>query len=105
MKYAIIEDGGKQFKTVEGGTIEVDRFEAEIGDPVGLARVLMVVDGETITIGTPIISGAKVEATVVDQIKGPKVISFKYSPKKRYRQKKGHRQQYTRIRIDSIISE
>jgi large subunit ribosomal protein L21 len=105
MKYAIIEDGGKQFKAVEGGTIEVDRYDAEIGDPIGLERVLMVVDGGTVSVGTPVVSGAKVEATVVAQIKGPKVISFKYLPKKRFRLKKGHRQQYTRIRIDSIITE
>jgi len=105
MKYAIVEDGGKQFKAVEGATIEVDRYDAEVGDPIGLERVLMVVDGENVTIGKPIITGAKVEATVVAQIKGPKVVSFKYTPKKRFRQKKGHRQQYTRVRIDSIIME
>ena len=105
MKYAIVEDGGKQFKAVEGGTIEVDHYEAEVGDPLGLERVLMVVDDENVTIGKPIISGAKVEATVIAQIKGPKVVSFKYTPKKRFRQKKGHRQQYTRVRIDSIIME
>jgi large subunit ribosomal protein L21 len=105
MKYAIVEDGGKQFKAVEGETIEVDRYEVEVGDPIGLERVLMVVDGENITVGTPLVSGAKVEATVVAQFKGPKVISFKYTPKKRFRQKKGHRQQYTRVRIDSIMTE
>jgi large subunit ribosomal protein L21 len=105
MKYAIVEDGGKQFKAVEGGMIEIDRFDAEEGDPVGLERVLMVVDGEVVSVGKPLVSGAKVEATVIAQIKGPKVITFKYLPKKRMRQKKGHRQQYTRIRIDSIITE
>ena len=105
MKYAIVEDGGKQYKAVEGGMIEVDRFEGEVGDPVGLERVLMVVDGENVTVGKPVISGAKIEATVVAQIKGPKVIVFKYLPKKRFRQKKGHRQQYTRIRVDSIVTE
>ena len=105
MKYAIVEDGGKQFKAVEGATIEVDHYEAELGDPIGLERVLMVVDGENVTVGKPIIPGAKVEATVVAQIKGPKVVSFKYTPKKRFRQKKGHRQQYTRVRIDSILTE
>lgn len=105
MKYAIIEDGGKQFKAVEGGTIEVDRYQAEVGDPIGLERVLMVVDDENVFVGKPTLTGAKVEATVVAHIKGPKVISFKYTPKKRFRQKKGHRQQYTRVRIDSITME
>ncbi len=105
MKYAIVEDGGKQFKAVEGGMIEVDRYDAEVGEPIGLERVLMVVDGENVTIGTPVVSGAKVEATVIAHIKGPKVITFKYTPKKRFRQKKGHRQQYTQVRIDSIVVE
>lgn len=105
MKYAIVEDGGKQFKAVEGGTIEVDHYQGEVGDPIGLEQVLMIVDGDAVTVGKPLISGAKIEATVLAQIKGPKVISFKYLPKKRFRQKKGHRQQYTRIRVDSIVSE
>ena len=105
MKYAIVEDGGKQYKAVEGGTIEVDHYEVEVGDPIGLERVLMLVDDENVLVGTPTVAGVKVEATVVAQIKGPKVVSFKYTPKKRIRQKKGHRQQYTRVRIDSIVME
>jgi large subunit ribosomal protein L21 len=105
MKYAIVEDGGKQFRAVEGGFIEVDRFEAAVGDQLDLNQVLLVADGDTIKVGTPVVSGAKVEATVVGQIKGPKVVSFKYTPKKRTRVKKGHRQQYTRLQIDSIVME
>jgi large subunit ribosomal protein L21 len=65
----------------------------------------MIVDGENCTIGTPTIPGAKVQATVVSHIKGPKVVIFKYTPKKRYRVKKGHRQQYTRLQIHSIVTE
>jgi large subunit ribosomal protein L21 len=105
MKYAIVEDGGKQFRTVEGGYIEVDRFDAEIGDQLDLDRVLLVADGEDVKVGTPVVAGAKVETTVVAQVKGPKVTVFKYTPKKRYRVKKGHRQQYTRLQIDSIVME
>jgi large subunit ribosomal protein L21 len=105
MKYAIIEDGSKQYKATEGGTIEVDHYDSEAGEQIDLPRVLMIVDGENCTIGTPTISGAKVQATVVSQIKGPKVVIFKYTPKKRYRVKKGHRQQYTRLQIDSIVTE
>lgn len=105
MKYAIVEDGGKQYKAVEGGVIDVDRFDVEIGEQVDLERVLLVADGETIAIGTPLVAGAKVQATVLDQVKGPKVVVFKYKPKKRYRVKKGHRQQYTRLQIDSIALE
>lgn len=102
MKYAIVEDGGKQFKAVEGEFIEVDRYDAEIGDQLDLERVLLVVEGDDVKVGKPVVAGAKVEATVVAQVKGPKVVSFKYTPKKRYRVKKGHRQQYTRLQIDSI---
>jgi len=102
MKYAIVEDGGKQYKAVEGGTIEVDRFPAEVGDTLDLERVLLVHDGENVSVGTPLVEGAKVQATVVGQVKGPKIIVFKYKPKKRYRVKTGHRQKYTRLQIDAI---
>lgn len=105
MKYAIVEDGGKQYKAVEGGTIEVDLYPSEIGEQIDLERVLLVADGEDFTIGTPLIAGAKVQATVVDQIKGPKIVVFKYKPKQRYRVKTGHRQKYTRLKIDAILTE
>jgi len=105
MKYAIVEDGGKQFRAVEGATIDVDRFQSEVGDEIDLDHVLFVADGDDVAVGTPYVSGVKVQATVVSQIKGPKVVVFKYKPKKRYRVKSGHRQQYTRLRIDSISKE
>lgn len=102
MKYAIVEDGGKQYKAVEGGTIEVDRFPAEVGEQVDLERVLLFVDGEQVSVGTPVVEGVKIQATVVAQIKGPKLIVFRYKPKKRIRVKTGHRQKYTRLQIDTI---
>jgi large subunit ribosomal protein L21 len=102
MKYAIIEDGGKQYKAVEGETIEVDRFQAEIGEGVDLDRVLLISNGETTSIGTPYLEGVKVSATVEEQVKGPKIVVFKYKPRERYRVKTGHRQRYTRLRIGSI---
>jgi large subunit ribosomal protein L21 len=102
MKYAIVEDGGKQYKAIEGSTIEVDRFAAEVGEQVDLENVLMVVDGDQIEIGTPTLDNYKVQATVVAQIKGPKIIVFKYKPRNRYRVKSGHRQKYTRLQIDTI---
>jgi large subunit ribosomal protein L21 len=105
MKYAIIEDGGKQFKAVEGATIDLDHFQSEIGEEIDLERVLLVSDGNEVKVGTPLVEGVKVQATVLSQIKGPKVVVFKYRPKKRYRVKKGHRQQYTRLKINSITSE
>jgi large subunit ribosomal protein L21 len=102
MKYAIVEDGGKQYKAVEGATIDVDRFQAEIGEQIDLEHVLLVVNGEDIQVGTPMVAGAKVLATVVEQVKGPKLTVFKYKPKKRIRVKTGHRQKYTRLMIDTI---
>jgi large subunit ribosomal protein L21 len=105
MKYAIVEDGGKQYRAVEGITIDVDRFPAEEGEQIDLERVLLVADDDEVVIGTPFVAGAKVQATVVSQVKGPKVVVFKYKPKQRYRSKKGHRQQYTRIMIDTITVE
>lgn len=105
MKYAIVEDGGKQYKAVEGGTIEVDHYPSELGEQIDLDHVLLIADGDDITIGTPFVPGAKIAATVVSQFKGPKVVVFKYKPKVRYRVKSGHRQQYTRLRIDSIEVE
>ena len=102
MKYAIFEDGGNQYKAVEGNTIEVDRFDAEVGEQVDLERVLLVVDGEEVSVGKPVVEGVKVQATVVAQVKGPKLIVFRYKPKKRIRVKTGHRQKYTRLQIDTI---
>ena len=105
MKYAIVQDGGKQYKAVEGSTIEVDYFPSENGEQVDLEQVLLVVDGSDVSVGTPVVAGAKVQATVVAQVKGPKVIVFRYKPKKRIRTKTGHRQKYTRLQIDAITVE
>ena len=102
MKYAIVESGGKQYRAVEGETIEVDRLPVNAGEKVGLERVLMLVDGEDVSVGTPTVSGIQVNTTVVDHFRGPKIIVFKYSPKKRIRVKSGHRQQYTRLMVDVI---
>jgi large subunit ribosomal protein L21 len=105
MKYAIVESGGKQYKAVEGATIDVDLLEVESGATVNLDNVLLLVEDETVTVGTPSIQGAAVSTTVVDHVKGPKLVIFKYSPKKRIRVKTGHRQQYTRLKIESIKAE
>ncbi len=102
MKYAIVESGGKQYKAVEGEPIEVDRLPVETGETVNLSRVLMLVDGDTFLIGMPTVSDVQISATVMENFKGPKVVVFKYSPKKRIRVKSGHRQQYTRLMVDAI---
>ncbi|HEX7619829.1 MAG TPA: 50S ribosomal protein L21 [Anaerolineales bacterium] len=102
MKYAIVESGGKQFRAVEGGTIEVDRLPVESGAKIKLEQVLLLADGETITVGSPLIKNLLVWTTVVEHFKGPKVNIFNYSPKKRIRVKIGHRQNYTRLFVEQI---
>ena len=102
MKYAIVESGGKQYKAVEGGTIEVDRLQLEAGKSLKLEGVLLLVDGDAVTVGTPTVEGVAVKAKVVEHFKGEKTINFHYKPKKRIRQKTGHRQQYTRLAIEKI---
>jgi large subunit ribosomal protein L21 len=105
MKYAIVESGGKQYRAVEGSVIEVDRLEAEVGQSVELGSVLLLVDGDQISVGAPAVGGVRVKSTVVEHIKGPKIVIFRYRPKKRIRVKTGHRQQYTRLQINSIEVE
>ena len=105
MKYAIIESGGKQYTAVEGDTIEVDLLNVEDGQQVTIEDVLLLVDGDNISVGTPVIKGAQVKATVLGVEKGPKLVVFKYRPKKRIRVKTGHRQQYTQLKVDSIVME
>ena len=101
MRYAIVESGGKQYKAVEGQTIEVDRLADKEGDHLDLMTLLMA-DGDDVMVGTPTVSGIQVNATVVDQFRGEKIFRFKYSPKKRIRVRGGHRQQYTRLMVDFI---
>ena len=101
--YAIIETGGKQYRVSPGQVIDVEHLSVASGLPVELEKVLLVADGEKVTVGTPTIEGAKVLATSQGEGKGKKVIVFKYKPKVRYRKKTGHRQLYTKLAIDSII--
>ncbi len=105
MKYAIVESGGKQYRAVEGSIIEVDRMDAEVGQKIELGTVLLLVDGEQISVGAPAVVGVRVTTTVVEHLKGPKIVIFRYRPKKRIRVKTGHRQQYTRLQINSIEVE
>ncbi|MEA3325869.1 MAG: 50S ribosomal protein L21 [Chloroflexota bacterium] len=105
MQFVIVEQGGKQYRASEGDTIEVDRLPNEVGEAVTLENVLLSVDAEDVKIGTPFIKGAKVQAKVLDHFKGRKILVLKYRPKQRYRVKSGHRQQYTRLLIESIELE
>jgi large subunit ribosomal protein L21 len=102
MRFAIVESGGKQYRALEGSTIDVDRLAHDVGKKFDFERVLFMGDDDTFMIGTPAISGILVSATVVEHLRGPKVISFKYRPKKRIRVKGGHRHHYTRLMIDFI---
>jgi large subunit ribosomal protein L21 len=102
MRFAIVESGGKQYRAVEGATIDVDRLAHEAGKTFDFERVLLMVDGDVVMVGLPAIEEIKVSATVLEHIKGPKVVTFKYRPKKRIRVKSGHRHQYTRLMIDFI---
>lgn len=105
MKYAIVESGGKQYKAVPGETIRVDRLPNEKAEQVVLDQVLFLADDEENHIGKPTVKGAKVLTTVEDQIKGKKILVFKYKPKVRYRVRQGHRQRYTLLHIDDITLE
>jgi large subunit ribosomal protein L21 len=102
MKYAIINTGGKQYVAREGETIEVDRLPLQVGEEVQWKEVLLLVDNGDITVGDPFVTGANVKGQVVDQIKGRKILVFKYIPKERYRRRRGHRQRYTRVEINKI---
>ncbi len=102
MKYAIVETGGKQYKAVEGETIAVDRLPVDPGESLNLERVLLLADGDSFSVGTPLVSGFEVQASVVEHFRGEKVLAFRYSPKKRIRVHRGHRQDYTRLLIEHI---
>jgi large subunit ribosomal protein L21 len=101
--YAIVETGGKQYQVQTGQIIDVERLPAGVGDEVELDQVLLVADEGELKVGQPTVEGAKVRATVLRQDKARKVLVFKFKPKERYRRKAGHRQPYTRLRIDEIV--
>ena len=99
---AIIETGGKQYRVAEGDVIFVEKLPAEADETVTFDKVLAVMDGENNTFGAPTIEGAAVTARVVKNGKGKKIIVFKYKAKKNYRRRIGHRQPYTKVRIEKI---
>jgi len=102
MSYAIIRTGGRQFRVAEGDTIDVDVLDVEPGKTATFGDVLMFADGKDVTHGSPLISGAKVTAEVVEQRKDKKVIAFKYKRRKGYHRTVGHRRKLTRVKIKSI---
>jgi large subunit ribosomal protein L21 len=100
--YALVEFKGKQYKAEKGAVLKVDRIDAEPGAVVDIDSVLLV-SGDSVTVGAPYVEGVTVRAVVESHGKGDKIIVFKYMPKKDYRRKQGHRQQYSLVTVEDII--
>lgn len=100
--YAIVRTGGKQYQVACGDQLRVEKLTGDIGDTVDLTDVLMVVDGEEVKVGQPVVEGAKVVAKIAEQGRGKKIIIFKKKRRKGYRLKQGHRQSYTALKIEEI---
>ena len=99
--YAIIATGGKQYRVSEGDVLYIEKIDAEVDSTVSFDALLVENEGE-VKVGTPVVEGVKVEGKVVGQIRGEKIIVFKYKAKKNYRRKQGHRQPYTKVEITKI---
>ena len=103
--YAVIKTGGKQYRVVAGEKLKVEQLVGEVGSELVIDKVLMVADGDNVTIGSPIISGATVTATVLSHGRHDKVMIFKFRRRKHYRKTQGHRQNYTEIQIQQIAAK
>jgi large subunit ribosomal protein L21 len=102
--YAVFQMAGFQYRVDEGAVIRVPSLTSAPGEKVEIKDILLIKDGETAQIGTPFVAGAKVEAEVVEHAKADKVMSFKYRRRTKYRKTHGHRQPYTEIKINKIVS-
>ena len=102
--YAVIKSGGKQYTVRPGDTLDVEKLEGEAGSNIELTDVLMVSDGDTVSVGAPSVAGARVLAEIVEHGKGKKIQVFKYKNKIRYRKRTGHRQQFTRLSVREILT-
>ena len=102
--YAVIKTGGKQYKVATGEKLKVESLSVEVGEQVTLDQVLMVVDGTNVSVGSPTVAGAKVEATVLSHGRGKKVKIFKLRRRKHYKRQQGHRQNFTEVVIGDITS-
>lgn len=101
--YAIFRSGSHQYRAEVGSILDVERLPQDVDDNVELSEVLLIGDGENTVIGQPTVDGAKIKATVLEQGRGDKIIVYKYRQRTNYRRKRGHRQYFTRLRIDEII--
>jgi len=100
--YAVIKTGGKQYRVAPGEKLKIEQIPADIGSEIVLDQILMVADGEAVTVGTPLVSGATVKATVVSHGRGDKVQIFKMRRRKHYQKRQGHRQNFTELQIGVI---
>ena len=100
--YAVIETGGKQYRVSEGDVVRVERLDGSVGDEISISDVHLVADGDKVQMGRPMVKGATVTGTVVEEGRNKKVIAFKKKRRKGYKRKIGHRQSYTALRIDKI---
>jgi len=101
--YAVVESGGRQYTAVEGQAITVEQLPYAAGAEIELDQVLLIADGDDVQVGQPVIEGALVKATVLGEESGSKIQVYKMRPKEHYRRRKGHRQAYTRLRVDEIV--
>ncbi|MDB5366262.1 MAG: rplU [Rhodospirillales bacterium] len=102
--FAVVKTGGKQYRVAAGDVIKVEKLAGEAGGTVTLDQILMVGEGTSATVGTPLVAGAKVTAQVVAQARGPKIIVFKKKRRQNYRRKNGHRQDLTILRVTDIVA-
>ena len=100
--YAVIETGGKQYKVEKGALLRVERLEGEVGKTISLEKVLLIGDGDKVTVGRPLVAGAKVIGEVIRQARAAKVLAYKYKKRKHSEKLRGHRQYYTQLRIVDV---
>ncbi len=104
MSYAVVRTGGKQLRVAPGQAVRVERLDGEVGDSVEFSEVLLMNDGDSTSVGTPLLEGAKVSGKITAQARGPKITIFKMKRRKGYRRKMGHRQSYTEVLVENLSS-
>jgi len=102
--YAVVRSGGKQYRVEEGRSVKLERLAGEPGDSIEIGDVLLIGDGENITVGAPTVAGARVVGTIAEQGRAKKVVVFRYKAKTRQRKKTGHRQPFTRVVVSDILA-
>jgi large subunit ribosomal protein L21 len=100
--YAVIETGGKQYRVAEGDTLYVEKLDGDVGDTISFDRVLLIADGDDVSVGSPVVDGAAVTGEIVGHGRDKKVVVFKFKRRKDYRRRNGHRQAFTAVKISSL---